>query len=184
MKRWFLKDGGLWVRLAGRVRGFFLTRPFIRVPLIVGGSEGMPAQGSYLLLEMAGSPGSPTTMTEISEVTNIAGGGGTAERIDFTHLRSPGRRREFKPSFIDDGTLTFNVQYIPADLTHIQLLALLDSGEQVALREVFPDATGWDYQGYVSAAVKSGQSVGGKIMLDVTFQITGAVDFSGTGSPA
>lgn len=184
MKRWDFV-GGIWCRVGRWWIGLVAAFPFLcRVPVIAGGSEGMPAQGSYLLLEMSGSPGSPTVMTEISEVTNIAGGGGTAERIDFTHLRSPGRRREFKPSFIDDGTLTFNVQYIPADATHIQLLALLDSGEEVALREVFPDATGWDYVGYISAVQKSGQSVGGKIMLDVTFQITGAVDFSGAGSPS
>lgn len=185
MKKWIVfHGGGVWFRIAGRWRGLFLSAPFIRVPLIAGGSDGMPAQGSYLLLEMAGSPGSPTTMSEIAEVTNIAGGGGTTEQIDFTHLRSPGRRREFKPSFIDSGTLSFTVQYIPTDATHIQLLALQDSGEEVALREVFPDATGWDYQGFVQSITKSGQTVGGKILLDVVFKITGTIDFSGTGSPA
>ena len=183
MKRWDFV-GGIWCRVGRWWVGLVATFPFVYwAPVIAGGSDGMPAQGSYLLLEMSGSPGSPTLMSEIAEVTNIAGGGGTAERIDFTHLRSPGRRREFKPSFIDDGTLTFTVQYIPTDATHLQILALFESGEEVALREVFPDATGWDYQGYFASVVKDGQSVGGKIVLNCTFQITGAVDFSGTGSP-
>lgn len=176
--------GGLWFRILGRWRGLFLSAPFLRTPLIAGGSDGMPAQGSYLLLGSGGTIGSPDEALEISEVTNIAGGGGTTEQIDFTHLRSPNRRREFKPSFIDDGNLTFTIQYIPLDASHIRILGLLDSGDIVPLREVFPDATGWDYTGYVASVVKNGQTVGGKILVDVTFKITGAVDFTGGGSPA
>lgn len=182
--RAFLKDGGLWLRVRGRVRGFFLSWPIIRVPLIVGGSDGMPAQGSYLLLGSGGDAGSPDNPLEIKEVTNIDGGGGTSERIDFTHLRSPGRRREFKPSFIDDGKLTWTIQYIPSDPSHQRILALLDSGDEVGLREVFPDGNGWDYQGYIDDVKKTGQTVGGKIQLNCSFQITGAVDFTGGGSPS
>jgi hypothetical protein len=49
---------------------------------------------------------------------------------------------------------------------------------------VFPDAAGWDYTGAFESVQKSGQSVGGKIMLDISFKLSGAVNFSGTGSPA
>lgn len=184
MKRWDL-SGGIWCRMGRWWVGFMAMWPFLfRVPVITGGSEGLPAQGSYLLLEATGSPGSPTTFDEIPEVTNIAGGGGTSERIDFTHLRSPRRRREYKPSFIDDGKLSFNVQLIPSNAVHQRILALQGTGEEVALREVFPDASGWDYRGYIESAVKSGQSVGGKIMLDVVYQISGEINFDGMGSPA
>ena len=145
-------------------------------------ADGLVAQGSYLLLESAA--GSPPTFIEISEVTNISGAGGTTERIDFTHLRSPGRRREYKPSFIESGVLTFTCQYIPLDPSHIRLLALLDSGEEVSLREVFVDGSGWDYVGYVAGVEKTGQDVGGKVQLNCSFQITGAIDFTGAGSPA
>jgi hypothetical protein len=127
--------------------------------------------------------GSPVSYQEISEVTNIAGGGGTAEQIDFTHLRSPGRRREFKPSFIDDGSLQFTVQYIYEDDTHERILALFESGAIVNLHEIFPDGNGWDYSGFFLSVVKDGQTVGGKIVLNCNFKITGAVDFTGVGSP-
>ena len=145
-------------------------------------SVGLPAQGSYLLLEDAA--GSPATFTEIPECTDISGGGGTAEEIDFTHLRSPGRRREFKPSFIDSGSLTFKLQYVPSNATHQRILALQDSGEAVAIREVFPDGSGWDYAGFIKGAAKNGQSVGGKLMLDIDYRITGVIDYAGAGSPA
>ena len=75
-------------------------------------ADGLVAQGSYLLFETAA--GSPPTFIEIAEVTNISGAGGTTERIDFTHLRSPGRRREYKPSFIESGVLTFTCAVHPA----------------------------------------------------------------------
>lgn len=183
MKQWIgFHGGGMWVRLFGKVRGFFATWPFVRVPQIAGGSDGMPAQGSYLLISNNAGE-SPDTLQEIAEVTSISGGGGTTERIDFTHLRSPGRRREYKPSFIDSGILSFTVQYIPADASHVLILAYLDSQEEFALREVFPDETGWDYFGYIASVEKTGQDVGGKILLNVTYQITGAIDFTGVGSP-
>lgn len=142
-------------------------------------AEGLVAQGSYLLIDDGASG-----LIEISEVTNISGGGGTTERIDFTHLRSPGRRREYKPSFIESGVLTFTVQYIPEDASHIRLLQLLDLGTEVEMREVFVDGSGWDYTGYVSAVEKTGQDVGGKVSLNCSFQLTGAIDFEGEGAPA
>lgn len=144
-------------------------------------ADGLVAQGGYLLLQSDGA--SPPTFEEILEVTNISGGGGTAERTDMTHLRSPNRRREYKPSFIESGVLTFTVQYIPTAATHQRLLSLLDSGEEVALHEVFVDGSGWDYDGYISGVEKTGQDVGGKVQLNCSFQITGAIDFTGAGSP-
>ena len=143
-------------------------------------ADGLVAQGSYLLIETE----TPGTMIEVAEVTNIAGGGGTTERIDFTHLRSPGRRREYKPSFIESGVLTWTCQYIPGDASHERLLALLESGAEVPLREVFVDGSGWDYTGYVSGVEKTGQDVGGKVQLNCSFQLTGEIDFEGAGAPA
>jgi len=180
MKRWIV-GGGLWLRISRWWYGVGPAWPFVyRVPCIAGGSDGLPAQGSYLLMADEAGP-TPSGFTEIAEVTNISGGGGTTERIDFTHLRSPNRRREYKPSFIDSGILSFTIQYIPDNASHIQLLAYLDSQEEFALREVFPDGNGWDYFGYIASAEKTGQDVGGKLQLNVTYQITGDIEFEGTG---
>jgi len=190
MKRWDF-GGGMWCRVGRWWVGLVASFPFVYLaPVIAGGvdaagnTEAMPAQGTYLMLEMSGSPGSPTTMEEIEECTNIKPGGGTAEDIDATHLRSPGRRREFLASFIDDGTLDFTIQYIPAAPTHQRLIALFESGENAAFRLVFPDATGIDYTGYVKGFNPDAIAVGGKITTAVTVKLTGATDFSGTGSPA
>ena len=183
-------NGGLWLKVMGRWRGLYLSSDWFRVPVIAGGvdsagnSEAMPAQGTYLMVELTGSPGSPDDFIEIAECTNIKPGGGTAEDIDRTHLRSPGRRREWMASFIDDGTLNFTIQYIPADPSHQRLLALFESGELAPFRLVFPDASGIDYTGYVKVFEPNDIAVGGKITTAVSVKLTGATDFSGTGSPA
>lgn len=178
----FARVGRYWVGVSARF-------PYLlRIPCIAGGvaevTEPLLAQGSYLLLQNAGSPDSPDTMDEIPRVENIDGGGGTNEVVDVTHLRSPGRRREWRTTFIDSGNLTFTVQYDPASTVHARILALNDSGERVALREIFQDGNGWDYEGYFLSVVKSGQSVGGKVVLNCTFKIDGVIDYTGAGSPA
>lgn len=184
MRRVDFGGGGIFVRLGRWWYGLLAAWPFFyRCPVIAGGSDGLPAQGSYLLMATNTNDESPDSLVEISEVTSISGGGGTTERIDFTHLRSPGRRREYKPSFIDSGILSFTVQYIPTDATHQRILTYLDSQAEFVMREVFPDGSGWDYYGYIASAEKTGQDVGGKLQLNVTYQITGAIDFIGAGSP-
>lgn len=178
----FTQVGRYWVGLSPRF-------PFLlRIPCIAGGVaedvEPVMAQGSYLLLQATGSPESPDTMEEIPRVENIDGGGGTNEFADMTHLRSPGRRREWRPTFIDSGTLSFTMQYGPTSTVQARILALADSGEKVSLREIFEDGNGWDYQGFFQSAVKSGQSVGGKVVINVVFKIDGVIDYTGAGSPA
>lgn len=181
-KRWDF-SGGIWLRVGRWWWGLLAAWPFVcRVPAVMGGSDGLPAQGSYLLMAVNAGD-SPDSLVEIAEVISISGGGGTTERIDFTHLRSPGRRREYKPSFIDSGILSFVVQYIPTNTTHQAILAYLDSQAEFVMREVFPDGNGWDYSGYIAVAEKGGQDVGGKIVLNCQYQITGAIDFTGVGSP-
>lgn len=176
--------GGIWLRVGRWWMGLVASFPFVaRVPVIAGASEAMPAQGSYLLIGVGGDEGSPESLVEIGEVREISGGGGTAEQIDVTHLRSPNRRREFKPSFIDDGTLTWTMSYLPNDPGQLRVQALFNSGADVALREVFPDGNGWDYTGFVQGYVKSGQAVGGVLSINVTFKMSSGTDFTGIGSP-
>lgn len=182
--KWDISKKGIFALIGRYWIGLVPEFRFIQwVPAIMGGSDGLPAQGSYLLMATNTNDESPAALVEISEVTSISGGGGTTERIDFTHLRSPGRRREYKPSFIDSGILSFTVQYIPTDATHQRILTYLDSQAEFVLREVFPDGSGWDYYGYIASAEKTGQDVGGKLQLNVTYQITGSIDFTGVGSP-
>ncbi len=186
---WDASAFGLFARVGRYWVGVSPQFPFLlRIPCIAGGVaedvDLIMAQGSYLLLQATGSPESPDTMQEIPRVENIDGGGATNEFADVTHLRSPGRRREWRPTFIDSGTLSFTMQYAPTSTVQARILTLADTGERVSLREIFEDGNGWDYQGYFQSAVKSGQTVGGKVVINVVFKIDGVIDYTGTGSPA
>lgn len=179
----YFQDGGLFVRVYGRWRGLFLWPPFLRLPIIAGGSDGLVAQGTYILMGDVGV--SPVSFDEIPEVVSIDGPTDSDEKIDFTHLRSEGRRREFKPGFIDPGTLTIEIQYIPTNAIHQRILAYKDAGTAFPLHLVFSDGTGWDFEDVtVGATPLTGLNVGGKLGMNITFNLSGATDFSGTGSPA
>ena len=173
---------GIFVRLG---RWYYGLVPdwtlFAAVPVIAGGSEGMPAQGTYLMM---GDGASPENFTEIAEVTSIGGPSISRERLDFTHLRTVGNFREFKASFTDPGTMTVRIQYIPTNATHQALQDKLSVADPTQFRLVFPDAEGWDFAANVTGFNLTGLNVGGKIEVDVTLSLSGLVDFSGTGSPA
>lgn len=182
LSRGFIHQGGVFVRLWGRWRGLFLFPPFLRLPVIAGGSDGLVAQGTYLLISDGASP---LGYDEIPEVVSIDGPTDSDEKIDFTHLRSVGRRRESKPGFIDPGTLQIEIQYIPSNAIHQRILSYKDAGTLFTLHLVFSDGTGWDLTDCsVGATPLTGLNVGGKLGMNITFNLSGATDYSGTGSPA
>lgn len=182
--RFDVSKWGIFVRIGRWYVGLIPAWPILAaVPVIAGGvetSQGMPAQGTYLMM---GDGASPEGFQELSEVTSIGGPSISRERLDFTHLRTIGNFRIFKASFTDPGTMTVRIQYIPTDSTHQALQAKLSVADPTNFRLVFPDANGWDFSANVTGFNLTGLQVGGKIEVDVTLSLSGLVDFSGTGSP-
>lgn len=79
---------------------------------------------------------------EVAEVINVTPGEAAADRIDATHMQSPGRRREYISGLIDNGEATFEINYIPGSATDILLRTLFESGDTVEHRITFPAPTG------------------------------------------
>ncbi|MDW9773084.1 phage tail protein [Sinorhizobium meliloti] len=77
---------------------------------------------------------------EVAEVINVTPGEATADRIDATHMQSPGRRREYISGLIDNGEATFEINWVPGNATDELLRGLFDSGETVEHRITFPGA--------------------------------------------
>jgi predicted secreted protein len=77
---------------------------------------------------------------EVAEVINVTPGEAAADRIDATHMQSPGRRREYISGLIDNGEATFEINWIPGNATDELLRGLMDSGETVEHRITFPGA--------------------------------------------
>jgi len=67
-------------------------------------------------------------LVEIGEVINVTPPGGTSDRVDATHMKSPGRRREYIAGLIDSGEASFEINWVPGSATDELLRTLQTSG--------------------------------------------------------
>ena len=67
-------------------------------------------------------------LIEIGEVINVTPPGGTSDRVDATHMKSPGRRREYIAGLIDSGEASFEINWVPGSATDELLRTLQTSG--------------------------------------------------------
>jgi predicted secreted protein len=75
----------------------------------------------------------------IAEVTSVTPGESTADRVDATHMQSPGRRREYIAGLIDNGEASFEINWVPGSPTDELLRGLMTSGAVVEHRVTFPN---------------------------------------------
>jgi hypothetical protein len=62
-----------------------------------------------------GTNNSPIVYTQVGEVKSVAGPDLKAETADVTNVQSPGGVKEFLPTLVDPGELSFPVNYVPTD---------------------------------------------------------------------
>jgi tail tube protein len=117
---------------------------------------------------------------EIAEVTNIGGPSWSAETVEATHLRSPGFWKEYIGSLKDGGDLTFDINMLLDNPTHMAAAGILSAfaGDTQPPTDdwsiVFPDdaATTWSFKG-ITSGFETGAETGGKLEASVTVKITG-----------
>lgn len=113
------------------------------------------ALAAYGVLLKRGDGGTPTeTFTTIAEVKSISGPSMSADVIDVTTHSSAaiGAGREKIASLIDWGEVSFDLNFIPTNTQHKQLLADLNARGKHNWKIVFPDAgpTEWAFEGIVT----------------------------------
>jgi hypothetical protein len=112
-------------------------------------TNALPSQGVTLKI---GSSASPIVYTAISDITEITGPDGSAGEIETTDLSSTSKT--FIRGLPDNGSVSFTINYIPANTQHAQLFADFSSATETArnYRLTFTDspATTWTFSGYVS----------------------------------
>lgn len=135
-------------------------------------SQALESQGMVLKIS---SMTSPVTFTAIPEIKSFTGPGGSATVIDVTDLSS--LAKEKRMGLMDEGQLSFTINYIPSDTQHAALRAARASREETDFQLVFTDAspsTTWDFSGFVTNFAVSG-AVDGVVEAQVTIEITGAI---------
>src|SRR5687768_11465040 len=87
---------------------------------------------------------------EVAEVAEVTPGEATSERRDATHMKSPGRRREYIAGLIDSGEASFVINWLPGSDTDVMLRGLQTSGETTDHRITFPNAITLTYEAQVT----------------------------------
>lgn len=75
-------------------------------------SRAVAAIGTFL---KAGDGGSPEAFSTVAEVLDITGPEGTLDQLDVTNHSSEGNFKEYIPSILDAGNVTFDMNMIQAD---------------------------------------------------------------------
>ena len=122
----------------------------------------------------------PDVWTTIGEQTTIKPPGIKADTPEVTHQQSPSGRREFIPGLVDEGEVSFDLNFVPGGTAFTTLLSYLRT--TVHARVVFPDSTLWSFDAILTG-LEPEAPVDDKMAASVTFKITGPSTVSAAAAP-
>src|SRR4026207_1620750 len=140
-------------------------------------AAALPAMNTLFQL---GTASSPTGYTTIANVSSINGLKLSATIVDVTSHSTGEPWRQKIPTLLDAGDITFDLFLIPDEATHdgtTGILSFFSGRSLMQARLVFPDATTWTFEGYVTGMPMTA-NVDGVLTANVTFTITGSPTFS------
>jgi predicted secreted protein len=118
-----------------------------------------------------------TTLTELVEVVSFTLPNSVTETMDASHLKSPGRKREYISGMTDDGDITVTVNYIAGNTTDTLVRAAKAAGTKRDFMAVVPRAQGvnWEIEGScIVTGWDRGEIVGDGVLRGViTLKISG-----------
>ncbi|MBT0779553.1 phage tail tube protein [Paracoccus sp. pheM1] len=99
--------------------------------------DGMLGYGATVRIGRGATP----TFTEIELIGDLALPDEQVDEVEVTHMKSPGRRRQYIAGLIDSGEITIPMNYIPESATDVLLQSIKASGEEVILEITLAGAT-------------------------------------------
>jgi hypothetical protein len=126
-------------------------------------------------------------LVELAEVREVSFPQDEADEHEVTHLKSPGRRKEFIQGLIDGGEFTATLNYDPGSATDLLLTGAKSTGTTRKVRIAIPDTSGtgtieWNYtfSAFVKRYGPDTMEANAPITASITFRVTGDVE-QGTG---
>lgn len=118
-----------------------------------------------------------STYTTIAELTSIGVSGPTVETIDVTNHDSPSAYREFIPSLIDSGELTFEANWVPSNAVQAQVRTDMVARTRRLFQLVYPTspAKTHSFAGYITAFNVGNATVDDKLTVSGTIKIDGPI---------
>ncbi len=138
-----------------------------------GNSEAQIGWGSEFHLDNATG-----VLTEIGEVTGLPFAEETADDVERTHFKSPGRRKEYMPGMIEPGDSTLELNYLPGSPTDALIAAAHRDGKVRAYKTLIPAAAGgmWQIDGFLYVKSRSrAVQIGDRMTMSVGVKFTGDV---------
>ena len=111
--------------------------------------------------------------TTLAEVTNLSGPGLSLDPLEMTSHDSGGDR-EFIGGLLDGGEVTAEINFMPGNATHKQVIADMKARTVTTWSVVFPDTSTWSFSAFPTAFEPSAP-VDGKLAASITLKVTGAI---------
>lgn len=119
---------------------------------------------------------------QIAEVINITPGEATVERVNASHMQSPGRRREYIAGMIDSGEASFEINWVPGAATDVLLRGLLASGAIEEHAIVFPGGVMVSFDASVTGFAKV-LPIEDRMTATITVAVTGDETWGAEAAP-
>jgi len=137
-----------------------------------GNSEAIVSWGDEFFL--ADKDG---TLVELEEITELPFGDEAVDNVDVSHMKSPGKRKEYRSGMIESGTATLGMNYVPGSPSDLLIRDAHASGKPRAYREILTDGNGkkiWQIDGFLLVNSRPRTvTVGTKKQMQVNVRFTG-----------
>ena len=96
-----------------------------------------------------GTTATPATLVELLQVKSFTLPQDEVDEVDITHLKSPGRRREYAPGMIDGGEFEVVLNFRAGSDTDQLIADELASGSTLGFKAVIPErgVAAWEIEG-------------------------------------
>lgn len=139
-------------------------------------SQGITADGMSFSHRTSAAGVTPKVWTEIGEAVSVTLPNPTRSSVDFTHLKSPNKTREHKPSMIEPGESGVVLNYTKAARAKADTLFVAEGIQEFQVG--FPDGSTETFSGFLTGKATEGADVEGKLTLNIPIKVTGLPVFN------
>lgn len=140
-----------------------------------GNSEARIGWGSEFKLAKADG-----ALLELDEVTEVPLPEETSDDVEVTHMKSPGKRKEYRSGLTEPGEGQIVLNYIPGSATDQLITEARNAGTPRAFETTLPDEAGepaWKVSGFLIVKSRSrGVPIGDRMTMTVGVRFTGQSD--------
>jgi predicted secreted protein len=116
-------------------------------------------------------------IASVGEVLSIGAPSLSRDVVDATHMKSPGRWREYEAGLKDGGEVSVEIQSKPSSAASQALVADFDNDAAESYSIEFSDGSSWSFDGLITG-METSDPLDDKITTTVTFKITGKPTFA------